>query len=162
MTVLPEGDRLMAERRELSFSSLDEVMPEVDRLLEGHTTTGRWSLGQICSHLSTAMQYTVEGFPEQAPWLLRRTVGPVAKRQVLGSGVMPEGVKLPEKYLPKPGLDPRAEAEALRASLRYYLAHTGPLQDHPLFGSMSRDEWDRYHAIHCAHHLSFARPHAPS
>ena len=152
----------MAERRALSFSSLDEVMPEVDRLLEGHTTTGQWSLGQICNHLSTAMRYTVEGFPEQAPWLLRRTVGPVAKRQVLGSGAMPEGVKLPEKYLPRPGLDPRAEAEALRASLRYYLAHAGPLADHPLFGSMSRDEWDRYHAIHCAHHLSFARPLAPS
>ena len=50
-------------------------MPEVDRLLEGHTTTGQWSLGQICNHLGTAMQYTVEGFPEQAPWLLRRTRG---------------------------------------------------------------------------------------
>ena len=108
----------MAERRALSFSSLDEVMPDVDRLLEGHTTTGRWSLGQICNHLGTALRYTVEGFPEQAPWLLRHTVGPVAKRQVLGSGAFPEGVKLPEKYLPRPGLDPRAEAEALRASLR--------------------------------------------
>ncbi|MEJ7639889.1 MAG: DUF1569 domain-containing protein, partial [Singulisphaera sp.] len=30
--------------------------------------------------------------------------------------------------------------------------------DHPLFGSMSRDEWIRYHAIHCAHHLSFVWP----
>jgi len=152
----------MAERRALNFSSLDEVMPEVDRLLEGHTTTGRWSLGQICNHLGTAMRYTVEGFPEQASWLLRHTVGPMAKRQVLGSGVMPEGVKLPEKYLPKPGLDPRAEAEALRATIRLLLAHTGPLADHPLFGSMSREEWIRYHVIHSAHHLSFARPHAPS
>jgi hypothetical protein len=148
----------MAERRALSFSVLDEVMPEVDRLLEGHTTTGQWSLGQICNHLGTAMQYTVEGFPEQAPWLLRRTVGPVAKRQIFSSGAFPEGVNLPEKYLPRPGLDPRAEAEALRASLRYYLAHIGPLEGHPLFGSMSRDEWDRYHAIHCAHHLSFVWP----
>ena len=152
----------MAERRALSFSRLEEVMPEVDRLLEGHTTTGRWSLGQICNHLSTALQYTVEGFPEQAPWLLRRTVGPVAKRQVLGSGAMPEGVKLPEKYLPKPGLDPRAEAEALRATIRLFAAHAGPLADHPLFGPMSRDEWLRYHIIHCAHHLSFARPQTPS
>ncbi len=152
----------MAERRALSFSDLDEVMPEVDRLLEGHTTTGHWSLGQICNHLGTAMQYSVEGFPEQAPWLLRRTVGPVAKRQVFSSGAMPEGIMLPGKYLPAPGLDSRAEAEALRATIRLFAAHAGRLADHPLFGSMSRDEWIRYHAIHCAHHLSFARPHAPS
>lgn len=152
----------MGERRALSFSHLDEVMPDVDQLLEGHVTSGRWSLGQICNHLATVLQFTVEGFPEQAPWLLRQTIGPMAKRQVFGSGAFPEGVKIPEKYLPRPGLDPRAEAEALRASLRYFQAHAGPLADHPLFGSMSRDEWDRYHAIHCAHHLSFALPHVPS
>ena len=151
----------MAERRALSFSSLDEVMPEVDRLLEGHTTTGQWSLGQICNHLSTAMQYTVEGFPEQAPWLLHRTVGPVAKRQVLGSGVMPEGVKLPEKYLPRPDLDPRAEAEALRLAPLLPGAHRPAGGPPPLrldvprrMGPLSR------HPLH--HHLSFARPHAPS
>ena len=126
----------------------------------GDTDRARQHYATAC--VASAAVLRSEGFPEQAPWLLRRTVGPVAKRQVLGSGVMPEGVKLPEKYLPRPGLDPRAEAEALRASLRYYLAHTGPLAGHPLFGSMSRDEWDRYHAIHCAHHLSFARPLAPS
>ena len=153
----------MAERRALSFSSLDEVMPEVDRLLEGHTTTGRWSLGQICNHLGTAMQYTVEGFPEQAPWLLRRTVGPVAKRQVLGSGAMPEGVKLPEKYLPRPGLDPRAEAEALRATIRLYRrAHRPRWRTIPSSARCPATNGIRYHAIHCAHHLSFARPHAPS
>jgi len=148
----------MAERRALSFSDLDEVMPEVDRLLEGHTTTGRWSLGQICNHLGTWIQYSVEEFPEQAPWLLRQTVGTMARRRVLDTGVMPEGIKLPEKYLPKPDLDSRAEAEALRATIRLFVSHSGRLADHPLFGSMSRDEWIRYHAIHCAHHLSFVWP----
>ena len=152
----------MADRRALSFSDLDEVMPEVDWLLEGHTTTGHWSLGQICNHLGTWIQCSVEGFPEQAPWLLRQTVGPMARRRVLDTGVMPEGIKLPEKYLPNHGLDSRAEAEALRATIRFFAAHAGRLADHPLFGSMSHDEWIRYHAIHCAHHLSFALPHVLS
>ena len=33
-------------RRELSFNSLDEVMPDVERLLEGHSTVGHWSLAR--------------------------------------------------------------------------------------------------------------------
>jgi hypothetical protein len=44
----------MAERRELTFASLDDVMPDVERLLAGHVTVGRWTLGQILNHLATA------------------------------------------------------------------------------------------------------------
>jgi hypothetical protein len=29
-------------------------MPDVDRLLRGHTTLGSWSLGEICGHLTQA------------------------------------------------------------------------------------------------------------
>jgi Protein of unknown function (DUF1569) len=71
---------------------------------------------------------------------------------------MTEGIKVPEAFLPKPGLDARAEADALRAALRFYAAHTGPLAEHPFFGRISRDEWTRLHCIHCAHHLSFVHP----
>ena len=42
-------------RRAIQFESLDEIMPEVDRLLEGHTTVGNWSLAQICRHLATVL-----------------------------------------------------------------------------------------------------------
>ena len=41
-------------RRTLRYESLDEVMADVERLLEGHTTVGHWSLAQICRHLATA------------------------------------------------------------------------------------------------------------
>lgn len=148
----------MAERRPLSFSRLEEVMIDVDRLLEGYRTSGQWSLGQICNHLTTALVYSIEGFPEQAPWLVRQTIGPLARRWVLDTGEFPEGVKLPAKYLPRSGLDDRAEAESLRMALRFLVGHPGRFADHPLIGAMSRDEWIRYHAIHCAHHLSFAWP----
>jgi hypothetical protein len=71
---------------------------------------------------------------------------------------MDEGVKLPKEFLPRPGLDARAEAEALRAALRLYAAHAGPVAEHPFFGRISRDEWTRLHCIHWAHHLSFVHP----
>ena len=31
-------------RRTLSYESIDEIMPDVERLLAGHTTVGNWSL----------------------------------------------------------------------------------------------------------------------
>ena len=85
-------------------------------------------------------------------------MGPHVLRKILRTGQIPEGIKLPESVLPRPGLDARAEAEGLRAALAYYAAATGPRADHPFFGRMSRSDWDRLHLIHTAHHLSFARP----
>jgi hypothetical protein len=148
----------MAQRRALTFDRLDQVMPELDRLLEGHRTAGRWSLVLICNHLLTAVQGSVTGFPVSAPWLVRTTIAPFVKRKIVRTCRMAEGVKLPEAYLPRAGLDARAEAEDLRAALHLYAAHTGPLAEHPFFGRLSRDEWTRLHCIHCAHHLSFVHP----
>ena len=155
---------MMEGRRTLAFSSLAEVMPEVDRLLAGHRTVGNWSLGQICNHLSKphTSGCPVEGFPRKAPWPVRKLIGPVAKRRIFATGRMPSGVRLPEKYAPKPGVDARAEAEALRATLHLFSAEAGPLVPHPLFGPLTVAEWHRFHCIHCAHHLGFAVPEVDS
>jgi hypothetical protein len=151
----------MAERRTLNFATLDRVMPEVDRLLQGHETLGQWSLGQVCNHLAATFTYSVEGFPGHAPWIVRQTIGAVARRNVFKTGRLPAWLKLPAKFAPKPGLDARAEAEALRASLQFYAAHQGPLAIHPLMGRLTREQWTRLHGIHCAHHLGFLSPSGP-
>jgi hypothetical protein len=148
---------MMEGQRSLTFSNLAEVMPEVDRLLKGHQTVGQWSLGQICNHLTVAIIGSVEGFPFKPPWIVRKTIGPFMIRRILKKGRFPAGIKLPEKFVPKPGLDARAEAEALRAAIRLCGSHSGPYADSPLAGPMSRETWERLHCIHCAHHLGFAR-----
>ena len=65
-------------------------------------------------------------------------------------------MRLPKRFEPKPGGDARAEAEALRAAVRRFDTHAGPVADHPLAGKMTKEGWERFHRIHCAHHLSFA------
>jgi hypothetical protein len=149
---------MKAARRSLEFASLDRVMPDVDQLLAGHTTVGHWSLGQICNHLTQSLTWTVEGYPKLVPWLVRKTVGPLLLKRILRTGRFPDGIKLPARYLPKPELDDRAEAEALRAALWHLAAHSGPLADHPMAGPIPRADWERFHCIHCARHLSFALP----
>jgi len=149
----------MSERRSLTIHRIDQVMPEVDRLLDGHTTVGNWSLAQICNHLASSYRMSVEGFGVKIPWLIRATIGRLAKREILGKGEMRTGIKLPEEFRPKPGLDHRAEAEALRAAIAYYLANPTPRAPHPIMGKLTNDEWDRFHCVHAAHHLRFAIPH---
>ncbi|HEY2154330.1 MAG TPA: DUF1569 domain-containing protein [Isosphaeraceae bacterium] len=148
----------MPERRSLEFARLDDVMPDVDRLLAGHAMVGNLSLGQVCNHLAGSIRKSVDGYGVQAPWLVRMTIGRVVKRKILGERRIQPGIKTAESLVPKPGLDDRAEAEALRASIAYYLAHGGPKAPHPFFGPMTGDQWYQLHCIHFAHHLSFALP----
>jgi hypothetical protein len=145
-------------RRTLTFSGLHDLMPEVDRLLDGYRQAGNWSLGQICNHLGSSMILCVEGFPEAAPWPIRASLGRIVKRKILRSGVMPAGARLPERFSPRPGLDDRAEAEAYRATINAFSAHRGPVSPHPFFGPMTYDDWSRLHTIHAAHHLGFLLP----
>ncbi len=147
-----------AERRALQFASLDQVMPDVDNLLNGYRKVGQWSLGQICNHLGISLRGSVEGFDGRAPWLFRKTLGLVFKRKIFKTGKMKAGIKLPERFLPKPNLDDRAEAEAFRACLYLFAANTDPCAEHPFFGPFTREEWTRLHCIHAAHHLSFLWP----
>jgi hypothetical protein len=145
-------------RRSLTFASLDGIMPDIDLLLRGHTTVGNWSLGQICNHLCKSVNFTLDGFPVRAPWLIRKTVGPLLLRHILRTGRFFARIKAPAAFQPAPRSDARAEADALRAALRRFAAHSGPLAEHPLAGRVSRSVWEQFHCIHCAHHLSFALP----
>ena len=152
----------MAGRRELSYASLDEVMPDVECLLAGYETAGRWSLGQICRHLAVALDRTARTAelmrgrglpggpsPEQA----------AARDRFFAVGQVPEGMPLPSARLdPPPGLDDRAEAESLRAAVARLAATPGPFGPHPYLGPLADEDWARFHCVHCAHHLSFARP----
>jgi hypothetical protein len=148
----------MSNRRKLTITSLDQVMPEVDRLLEGYTKDGNWSLGQVCNHLSAMVVCSMDGFPEQLPWLFRVTIGALKKRRVLATGMMPQGINLPDRHAPKPNLDDRIEAEALRTALRRYATYAGAMAVHPAFGPSTNAEWTQIHCIHIGHHLSFLRP----
>ncbi len=144
-------------RRTLRFADLDEVMPDVERLLQGHTTVGRWSLAQICCHLATVMRRVVD-LPASTPSDPSQWVPEEQKRQVLESGLLPEGLPGPADLMPPESLDDHAEAEGLRQAIAHYRASAGPAIPHRIFGPLTRAEWDRLQLIHCAHHLSFAVP----
>src|SRR5688500_5529633 len=148
----------MAARRKLQFATLDEVMPDVERLLGGHVTVGQWTLGQILNHLATSIGMSMDGTPEKFSWPVRRMFGPVARQLSFALGWMPAQVRVQETYLPRAGLTADSEAETLRAAIARFEQFTGEFDEHPLLGRFSPDQWRRFHCLHCAHHLSFALP----
>jgi hypothetical protein len=145
-------------RRQLRFESLDQVIPDVARLLRGHVTVGRWSLGQMLHHLELAIRLPMERVPFKFPWAVRRLFGPVALRLALWLQFMPRGVRVKAAYLPPPGLDAEDEAERLANAIERFASFEGPFDEHPLLGRLTRSDWQRFHCLHCAHHLSFAIP----
>ena len=70
----------------------------------------------------------------------------------------PGGHDRAPSLIPPDGLDLVAEERGLREAIVHYAASPGPAIDHPFFGPLTKEEWDRAHLIHCAHHLSFAVP----
>jgi hypothetical protein len=145
-------------RRKLRFDRLEDVLDDVDTLLAGHRTVGRWSLAQILNHLSNSIGYTIDGFPGRtAPWLIRKTLGAGLVRLMLATRYIAEGVKLPAEYQPVSD-DLAAEVNLLREAIARFAAASEPLAIHPFIGSMSHRRWVKFHCIHCAHHLSFAVP----
>jgi hypothetical protein len=151
----------MAGRRELSFDRLDQIMPEVDRLLAGHTTTGSWSLGQVLYHLATAVRLTIlgSGTPPAEPGSEAARAAEVFRKRFFRSGRFPEGARPPIPVLiPPDEVDERAEAESLRAALLRFEEREGPFPAHPLLGPLTKDEWAAFHRIHSAHHLGFILP----
>src|SRR5262245_58667835 len=134
------------QRRTLAFTSLDEVMPEVDRLRRGHTTVGSWSLAQICRHLATVLRRVVD-LPASTPRDTGQELGEDRKREVLETGRLPEGLPAPQVVLPPETLDEAEEAESLRQAIAYFQSSPGPVAPHRLFGPLTRDEWHRLQSI---------------
>jgi hypothetical protein len=144
-------------RRSLDFQSFDEVMPDVDRLLQGHATVGNWSLAQICRHTAAVLRRVVDA-PASTPQDPSLWVSEDQKRQVLESGQVPEGLPGPPEVMPAETMSEREEAEGLRQAIAHYTASPGPVIAHRRFGPLTRVEWDRAQLIHIAHHLSFVVP----
>jgi hypothetical protein len=144
-------------RRTLRYASFDEIMPDVERLLRGHTTVGNWSLAQICRHLATVLRRVVD-LPASTPHDPSLRVSEEEKQKVFDTGTIPEGLPGPPEVIPAETLGEQGEAEGLRAAIAYYRASPGPVVPHRFFGPLTRDEWDRLQLIHCAHHLSFVVP----
>ncbi len=148
----------IAQRRTLHFASYQDILDDVHAMAERPTHhLGNWSLGQICEHLSKAIEYAVDGAPFGVAWYFR-LLGPLFKKRTLTQPMKP-GFKLPQsaaEYLPS-NTDAAAGIARLEGAIAKY-QQAPELKPHVIFGRMSQDEWDQLNFRHAEMHLSFIVP----
>lgn len=143
-------------RRKLDYKSFDELLADADRFSSGDVKTlGNWSPGQIYQHLANVFNGSIDGFPRAFPWFMR-AMARIFKNKLI-NGPMPAGLKMPDK-LAKAVMPEPTSAEVGLANL--HAAVSRLKQDphraaHPVFGQISKEEWDSIHLKHASLHMSF-------
>ncbi|NJP41135.1 DUF1569 domain-containing protein [Oscillospiraceae bacterium HV4-5-C5C] len=115
-----------------------------------------WRPYQDFIHCAKTIDYAMTGYPALKPAWLRRTVGRLAIHRFLKQGYMNHNLTADVA-----GSPPITEQGTTAAGLNQLLqaidrfdAWTGPLQPHLLFGQLSKEQYDRYFAMHIADHLT--------
>lgn len=146
-------------RRELHYDSLDQLLQDAERVAgDDVEMVGNWSAGQVMRHLAITMNYSIDGFPFQFPWLLRKVLAKVMKRRFLtkplssgfktpsyASAVVPEPVSVAEGFAELKAAIERLGSETQRAL-------------HPELERLTAAEWEQFHLRHAELHMSFAVP----
>jgi hypothetical protein len=150
----------VAGRRQLHFESLEEAIADAQRMVNTDAAVlGNWSLGQILMHLARSVDASIDGFGTTSPWYMR-LAGRLLRRRFL-TRPMPAGIQLskPEAAILVPGAtEPRAGLKGLREAIAR-LPGAAERASHPVFGALTRDEWNQLHLRHAELHLSFVVPH---
>jgi hypothetical protein len=145
-------------RRELHFTSLQEVLADAEKLVSSPTTRtlGNWPLGQLLAHLAMAMNRSIDGISFKAPWYMR-LFGRLIKRRILERGMKP-GFNLPkdrEAGAYPAVASPQEALDILRQAVSR-LRNEKATATHPVFGRLTHEEWIQLHLRHAELHLSFA------
>ena len=87
-------------RRKLSFTSLDEVVADAEKLVSSPDTKmlGNWPLGRLLTHLANSIDRSIDGSTVKPPWIVR-LIGPLMKGRILRNG-MSAGSTCPSRLRP--------------------------------------------------------------
>jgi hypothetical protein len=149
----------IATRRELHFNSIDDILADVEHLNQGKIKTlGNWSGGQILKHLAIVMNGSIDGLSMEVPWWLR-LLAPWFKGRFLAKGMKP-GIEL--KGSTAEALVPPAtsweEGLDLFRKATNRLKTESKRERSPIFGAMTKEDWDKLHCRHAELHLGFLVP----
>lgn len=147
-------------RRELTFSSLDDIVADAEKLVSSpHTQTlGNWPLDRLLAHLAMMMNGSIDGFSFKAPWFIRGVLFFI-KGQFLNSRWTP-GITLPpgnEAEVFPPASSPQDALEMIRTAVQRTKTEKMSAP-HPAFGTLTHEQWVQIHLRHAELHLSFAVP----
>jgi len=149
-------------RRKLRFESLDELLHEAEQMAgRPHRTTGKWTYGQILSHLAKGCDACFDGFGGfRVPWWARWLIAPLVKRRFL-TKAMRAGIRVPLQettLMPEPDVSVEQALVHLRQALARFKSEA-PSKPHPFLGRLrNKEEYVALMLRHSELHLSFVHP----
>jgi hypothetical protein len=151
-------------RRSLRFTTIDDVLAEIDRIVAADhggilKSAGNWTPGQIMGHVAAWINYSYEGYPlRPPPWFIRFILRRMVKKYLRDG--MPAGRRIPGIESGTVGIEPLETAEGadhLRRALRRLTTDEPAPYDSPAFGPMSAEGRIQLNLRHAELHLSFLR-----
>ncbi|MBI3395036.1 MAG: DUF1569 domain-containing protein [Spirochaetia bacterium] len=139
----------------VKFADLTQALTYLEKLPPATKTSGAWDAAQVLIHCAQSIDFSIRGFPENKPWVVRHTVGPVVFGRFRSHGEMNHDLSAAIPGAPPlpPGLSFQEGMEILRASVTRFLAYNGPLAEHFVYGTMTKTDFDLAHAMHIANHI---------
>lgn len=162
-------DTRKAERRELAFGGVEDLLRELDVIEVGERAgtlrvTGNWTAAQGLEHCARVWAAAIDGFPEVAnpPGWLKLAARLFFRKAAVSGKTAPAGMKPPasftEHFEPGAGVafddaigHLRGEIERTRSGARFD-------KPSPLFGELTHEEWLKLQLGHCQLHLGFMHP----
>ena len=126
--------------------------------LSGDTLASQseWSAYEIFVHCAKTIEYSMTGYPSLKPAIVRNTVGKLVINKFLKQGKMKHDLNADVPG--SPVIEDIGSFEEGRKilidSIEKFSSYTGELKPHLLFGKLSREQYDKYFALHIADHLS--------
>ena len=129
--------------------SFDEVLAQLEQVQPVPM------LGTVLAHCAQSIEYSLTGFPTQRGLLVRRVIGPWLLRKYLRQGFMTHDVNAPIPGAPEvpAELSFSDGSERLKTAIAQFRGHSGILAPHFAFGKVSREDYEKLHAMHLADHL---------
>jgi hypothetical protein len=152
----------VGERRVLHFATLDEVVADAERLVASPqvTTLGTWPLERLLTHLTFAINGSLDGIDQKAPLYIRLFVRPFRNRFL--TRTMRAGFKLPKQF--EASFFPSSPSVEVALEQLRHAVERSKVQPmiacHPVLGKLSHEQWTQLHLRHAELHLSFAIPEA--
>jgi hypothetical protein len=114
-----------------------------------------WSPYVIFVHCSKTIEYSMVGYPELKPLIIRNTIGKVVIAKFMKQGFMKHDLMadvagspvIEDKGSFQEGMD------ILLTSIEKFIQYQGDLRPHLLFGKLNKESYDQYFAMHIADHL---------
>jgi hypothetical protein len=159
--LIPINTAKVEGRCKLDYSSFPELLADADRLSSVPTKVlGNWSAGQIFRHLALTYNGSIDGITASFPLPLR-VMAKIFKKKIMNSP-MPAGFNLRSEGARALAPDPASTEEGL-AELHAAVARLereAHRAKHPVFGVLSKEEWNKLHLKHASLHMSFLVPEA--